>query len=850
MMFGDYHRVKELFQSALERDANERAAFLAEACNGDGALRAEVESMIACHEEASSFIEAPAFDIAAELLANEEMESVEGRRIGPYKLIREIGRGGMGAVYLAVRDDDQYHKQVAVKLIKRGMDTDFIVQRFRNERQILANLDHPNIARLLDGGATEDGLPFFVMDYIEGKPIDVYCESNRLPTIERLKLFRSVCSAVHYAHQNLVIHRDIKPGNILITADGSPKLLDFGIAKLLNPELSAQTIDQTATVLRLMTPDYASPEQVKGARVTTASDVYSLGVLLYELLTGHRPYRLKDSSPDEIAQVICEKEPDKPSDSIGKIRRGRAELEANQKSEIRNPKSLRGDIDNIVLMAMRKEPQRRYSSVEQFSEDIRRHLEGLPVIARKDTFTYRASKFVRRNKVAVAAAAVVCLTLLAGIVATTREAKVAAGQAKLAAEQRDTGRIETVKAERIKSFLQDMLSYRNKGPDVKVVEVLDEAGRQIETELNDEPEVKAELHQTIGHTYVSLRLFDRAEHHLQAALKLRREIYGEQHLKVAETLASLGGVFLVKGDYATASSYYEKALAMQRALPGGDNVTLANITREYGAAQRFLGNEQTAIPLYREALDWFRKHYGDEHEMVATLYNDLAGLYREQGKLDDAIVNDERSLEIFRKLSSRSPSMAHTLQELAMALAEKGEYKQAETLGHEALDLRRQVFGENHPDVANSLHELGWLAFLKHDYVTAEAENRKALDIYRRFPGSIGTAGPLEDLARIRMLTGQPARAEPYLRESLTIWRGLLPKGNSMIAEGESLLGECLRMQKRYGEAEPLLIESYQNLKASRGEKHHLTLDALKRLVKLYEARGKPDLAARYRVSQ
>jgi len=413
----DYHRVKELFHSALELEPDERAAYLDATCDGDDSLRAEVESMIGCHAQAESFIEAPAFELAADLLAHAEMESIEGKHIGPYRIIREIGRGGMGTVYLAARDDDQYQKQVAIKLIKRGMDTDFIVQRFRNERQILAHLDHPNIARLLDGGATEDDLPFFVMEYIDGKPINEYCKFHELPAPNRLRLFLSVCSAVSYAHQNLVMHRDLKPGNILITADGSPKLLDFGIAKLLNPELSGQTIDHTATVLRLITPDYASPEQVQGGTITTASDVYSLGVLLYELLTGHRPYQFKSRSPAELEQVICRLEPVKPSESAAGADGQDSDSKTSLQIDIHDRKLLRGDLDNIVLMAMRKEPHRRYSSVEQFAEDIRRHLDGLPVIARKDTFSYRASKFIRRNKVGVAAAAAICLTLVAGIAA-------------------------------------------------------------------------------------------------------------------------------------------------------------------------------------------------------------------------------------------------------------------------------------------------------------------------------------------------------------------------------------------------------------------------------------------------
>ncbi len=340
--------------------------------------------------------------------------SPAGRLIGPYKIIRKIGHGGMGSVFLAARADDQYRKQVAIKLVKRGMDTDFIVSRFLSERQILASLDHPNIASLFDGGATADGLPYFVMEDIEGLPINEYCDTHNLSTTERLKLFSIVCAAVHYAHRKHIIHRDIKPTNILVTADGMPKLLDFGIAKILDPDLSIQTTGRTATARRLMTPGYASPEQVRGESVTTASDIYSLGVLLYELLTGHRPYHVRNRATDEIARVICEQEPEKPSTAITRIeevhgddglRPIRLTPESVSKTRDGSPEKLRrrlaGDIDNIVLMAIRKEPRRRYESVEQFSEDIRRHLEGRPVRARKDTLSYRSAKFINRNRAAV-----------------------------------------------------------------------------------------------------------------------------------------------------------------------------------------------------------------------------------------------------------------------------------------------------------------------------------------------------------------------------------------------------------------------------------------------------------------
>jgi eukaryotic-like serine/threonine-protein kinase len=399
-----WKQIETVFEQALDLAMDERGAFLQRACNGDEQLKREVESLLNSHAQAGSFI-----DDRSQFYP--EVDTSVPQLIGHYRIVRELGRGGMGAVYLAERADE-YKKQVAIKLIKRGMDTDSVLRHFRNERQILAGFDHPNIARLFDGGTTDDGLPYFVMEYIEGLPIDEYCNKQALSIPDRLKLFREVCAAVSYAHRHLVVHRDIKRSNILVTSDGVPKLLDFGIAKILQGGEGAPTF-ATMTGQRLMTPEYASPEQVRGEAVTTATDVYSLGVILYELLTGEFPYRFASQTPRDIEHVITATQPEKPSTALAKGE--------NPKSEIRNPKILKGDLDNIVLMALRKESERRYQSVEQFSEDIRRHLEARPVFARKDTAGYRAGKFVRRNKLALAATVLIFLSLFGGIIATRQQ---------------------------------------------------------------------------------------------------------------------------------------------------------------------------------------------------------------------------------------------------------------------------------------------------------------------------------------------------------------------------------------------------------------------------------------------
>ncbi|HEY4842105.1 MAG TPA: protein kinase [Terriglobales bacterium] len=442
-----WQEIKVVLDGALEIERNDRAAFLDRACAHDASLRHEVEVLLAADEQiGTAFLNGP---------GNFELTTVEspignatkptdlwiGRRIGPYKIVERIGVGGFGEVYRAFRADDQYRKEVALKVVRGGQDSGFVFSRFKNERQILANLDHPNIARLHDGGTAEDGVPYFVMELIDGQPLDQYCNRRQLSVTERLSLFLQVCSAVQYAHQRLIIHRDIKPSNILVTSDGTPKLLDFGIAKLLDPEISTEGPEPTLTVFRALTPGYASPEQVKGDPITTASDVYSLGVVLYELLTGEHPYRQLGTTPQQIALAVCEVEPEKPSTVVRRMEtnrdsRGSSSVpESFGSSAEKLRKRLRGDLDNIVLMALRKEPQRRYASAEQFAEDIRRHLGSLPVVARTDTFGYRTSKFITRHKAGVTATIIVAGTVLAGLAVTLHEGRIARAQ-QIRAERR------------------------------------------------------------------------------------------------------------------------------------------------------------------------------------------------------------------------------------------------------------------------------------------------------------------------------------------------------------------------------------------------------------------------------
>lgn len=892
-----WQRIQELFSAAVDLNEQERAAFLSRSCAEDATLRAEVESLISSGEKADGFIEAAIIGAIGTL--ENESEPTTGNRVGPYRIERELGHGGMGNVFLAVRDDDEYQKQVAIKVVRDGLRSRELLRRFRNERQILANLDHPNIARLLDGGTTEAGLPYVVMEYADGEPIDSYCDRHRLSITERLNLFRSICSAVHHAHQNLIVHRDLKPSNILVTTDGTLKLLDFGIAKLLNPEPTKDMEPLTRTNLRLMTPEYASPEQVRGLPITTASDVYALGVVLYELLTGQRPYQFKSYTASEMERIICEQEPRKPSiavthgeegpeaeDGPGKSAGADALSRKRGSTTDKLRRQLHGDLDNIVLKAMRKDSARRYASVEQFSEDIRRYLAGLPVVARGDSFRYRTQKFVGRHRIGLLASSVVVLLVAALILFYTL---------RLASE-RDRARIEAAKAEKVSEFLAGLFEVsdpsHSRGQTITARELLKRGADRIETELADQPDVQARMMDLMGNVHIGLGLYNEAALLLERALEIRLRLHGEVHTEVARTLNALSVVNRLRGDYPAARSLAARGLEIERRLHGQEHAEVAHSMADLAEVLRVQGEVVEAESLYREALAMRRRLLGEEHGDVADTKNNLALTIFARGDFTGAAAMHREALDLRRRLfGEMHPDVVNSYDNLAMVLTALGELDEAERLGREALRLNRALLGENeprtvrvrarlartlfvrgdlgageqlarqsldafreqlgdqHPYVAQSLNDVAEMRYAAGDRTEAETLYRQALALRRRLlaPTSPSLAESLAGLGSLLLDQNRNEEAESLLREALLIRRQVMGPRHSITGETASLLGACLTKPGRYFEAEPLVLEGFELLRDGLGPRDRMTQAALRRVIRLYETWGKPELETRYK---
>jgi eukaryotic-like serine/threonine-protein kinase len=831
-----WSRVEELFDAASELCGDDRERFLGEACGDDRQLHDQVSELLESAEGAEEYLAGLAGRAGALLGEPEAAADPAEGRFGPYRLVRRIGEGGMGAVYLAERSDGQVEMRVAVKMLPPRLDTDLLRRRLLAERQILARLEHPGIARLLDAGVSSDETPYFVMEYVDGEPIDRHCDRLRLDLRARLALFRQVCAAVDFAHRRLVVHRDLKPSNILVTPEGRVKLLDFGIAKALDGEGYGDETELTRAGGRPMTPAYASPEQVRGESVTTATDVYLLGVLLFRLLSGHHPFPRQGLSTAERERRLCETEPEPPSAALLRVgepprcgdRRAPAPeflAAARATTAPRLVRALRGDLDNIVLTALRREPEHRYPSVAALSEDVERYLQGMPVAARPATIGYRASRFVRRNRAGVAAAASIAGLLLALTGVSIHSARASAEQARSVAAERDRAAAETTRAEQITEFLVGLFEtadpLRSPETEMSARDLLDRGVQRFDS-LTLPVDARAELGVTMARAYRSLGLYD------DALRLMDRVVYSErggtrQALRLAEALRVRGDLLTQTGDFAAAEQLFRRSLEIRREHLGEFHVEVAATLDHLAEALRRSGEYEQAEPLFREALQMRRLLLGDEHPSVATALNNLGLLLIDTGHYDEAERVLRQSLEMrLRLLGDEHPSVVQSLNNLALALRSKGDPWAAEPLARRTLEMRRTLFGDRHPAVARAMNNLGILLRSTAEYGEAESMLRQALELRRDLlgadhPSSIRTQHNLGTLLRYR---GEFDEAERLLVDALSLRRTVLGEDHPDVASTLHQLGLLRRDRGETAAAESYLRRSLDLRVRTLGDDH------------------------------
>ncbi len=823
--------IRDVFDRALEHPPDSRSAFLDDVGSNDPELRREVASLLEAHA-ATGPLDLLADELVGPWTTALQTSALDGERVGPYRVIREIGRGGMGTVYLAERDDGTYEQTVALKLVRYRLASEDLLVRFLNERQVLAHLQHPNIARLLDGGRTDDGLPYFAMEYVDGRPINVYCDAERLSVRERLDLFLQIGRAVHHAHQNLIVHRDLKPDNLLVTDDGDVRLLDFGIAKLLDEATPRARLTRTGG--QVMTPEYASPEQVRGEAVTTATDVYALGVLLYELLAGRRPYHLDDATPAETERIVCDREPPRPSTALLSSALPPADCSTASIGRMRGttPERLRrqleGDLDTIILKALQKEPERRYASAEALVEDIQRHLNGLPVRARPDTVLYRARKFAGRHRTAVIAAAIVFIALAGGLGA-------ALWQARVAAQERDLARQETRKAEQVSGFLIDLFEASDpreaRGDTLTAYDLLARGEERLDDRLLDQPLTRAAMLSVLGRTHTASGSYTDAARLLDTAVALQAR-HGGPAPDRARTLRSLAKAEVLGGRLDRAERLYAETLSLQRFALDADSTDVAATLSDLGSLHLERGAFDAAETAFRHALrilpsDAGRADPETDATRRSTLQH-LALLFQETGQPEAAVPVFEDLLSIQRaRLEVPHPDLALLLNDFGMTLQRLGRLDRAESLLREAIGMQRDLFGRDHPQLVFSL---GNLAAVVTDTNLAAADSltAEALAIAERIlePTNPVVATSLTLRAQTVHKTGRLAEADALFVRAVEAARRAFPSGHPRIGWAQvgqaRVLGEqgdAATADRRFRDGTRILVDAF-------GPTHTLVLRA------------------------
>ena len=858
-----WRAVSPYLDQALEIPTEQRAAWLASLRTEDAALAADLQTLLDENEvvHQSHFLEHALLDSRAKLT-----QSLTGQIVGTYKLVELIGQGGTGSVWLAERCDGRFQGRAAVKLLNIALVGRAGEERFSREGTILARLRHTRIAHLIDAGVSAAGQPYLVLEHVDGRNIDRYCDERALGIEARLRLFLDVLEAVAHAHANLIVHRDIKPPNVLVSQDGQVKLLDFGIAKLIerNAEWdTSATVGMSALTREggaALTPEYAAPEQVAGGAITTATDVYALGVLLYVLLSGQHPAGSAVSTPATLIHAIVDTEPRRVSDAVvGPTETPEAIAQhaiqcGTTSSRLR--RALRGDLDTIVAKALKKKPAERYTSVTAFADDIRRFLNHEPISTRPDTLHYRTARFVRRHVRGVAMTTAVVL-LLGG--ATVFH------MSRLSAE-RDRAQREATKAAKVSEVLTgillgaDPIANRATAEGLTVRGLLDAGAEQAQKELVGHDEAHAEILTILGRLYRRFGAFDKAQHLLEQALESGRKVFGPEHVRVAQTLNDLGALLIERADYANAERRLEQALAMRRKLLGSEHADVAVTLVELGRIYQDLGFTERAEPLLREALAIRRKALGDDHRETAVSLSAVASVLRLRGDLAGAERLLQQSLELNRKTRGADhPNTGMSMHDLGLIAATRGDLPAALSQFRQALEIHRKAYGDKHPTVAVALNSIARVLHLQGRHAEAAAALQDAIAMARP---SLGDDHQLVaiytiNLASVQLARHDPASAEALLREGLRIRAlapGVVPGRRRMFLEDDwslgatkSLLGASLTAQARYAEAEAVLLDARRDLQsvpALRGEEMKNTIA---RLVELYVAWGRPENATAYR---
>ena len=862
-----WKRAKEVFCATLELQESERGRFLAAQPDPIEVI-AEARSLLANYLESPDFLEGVTAPLPDE--EGEVAPAFAGRRVGAWRLIREVGHGGMGVVWEAQRDDGQFEQHAAIKLLRDSLFSERDQRRFREERQILASFNHPSIARLLDGGMLEDGSPYLVMEYIDGVPIDQWCDSNQLTLRQRIELCLKVCTAVEYAHSQLVIHRDLKAANIFVTADGSPKLLDFGIAKLI-----AQDEDPQDTTTRLLTPECASPEQVRGERMSTAADVFALGVLLYKLFTGRHPFAETGANSLAALQAICEQEPRQPSSVAVNSRR-----------------ELRGELDAVVLQALRKNPTDRYLTVQALAADLRAWLEGRAVGAVRQSWWRRSVKLIRRYKVQSAAIAMAAASLLAGMIATSIEANharqserealmqkdhaqiaqrtaqserdraIAAQQAAIAAERaaaedRNRANSEAMTASSTNEFLEkDLLAQASPGdqdnsnaqpdPDLKVRTALDRAAERIQGKFAGQPLVEASIRQTIGESYLDLGLFSEAQRQFESAVELRRQSLGEHAAETLSSMRKLAQTYRDQARFPQAESLFKQVLKAQRTTLGeNDNATLDTAV-DLGAIYYSIGRFPEADAMLTRIVQVRRRLYPNKLAELFEALDALASVCSEEGKLDAAERYANEAVEISRRLHGDDhPDTLKARRILVVIYRWKKEIDAAEKLQAEVLAGDQRVLGLEHPRTLVDMNNLGTIYRLEGRYSESAATMKQLLDISRRTngPENMYTLVYENGLVQTLYSLGGFAEAEPLAVKNQETFKRLYGEDNQWTINSSKALGLIYGAEGRFKEAEPILLKVLEDTRRVQGAEHLNVATATTYLGVLYQDEGKSDLA-------